>query len=861
MQNDKLSMNIKSIQKNIISGSIVDISNKEQLNEQSVRPDSKSRQKVRNSSPKRRKRKRQKPVSCLIHRFIKSDFFFKYDKIKSKFLNCFNIKELIILMDVNSTFYVNIIQLECFKKYIKLRQEFILKENIYQKIIISNNEEKINYTLKNKKSLKNNNSPENKIKKQNNKNENSNILNNNIKISQSRVYHEKFNSKGITNPVKLGLNNVLTIYPTLAGEKEKNEKEEEEIKNNNYNKLLDELNNKNNDKISSIKEEKKNLFPPLDYKKLEINTLLKNNADKIKKLTKKYNLSQLETKIIFNGIIENLIFMNDLNDGNDLHPIVIQNLKASNGFNYYVESLLNIDFDEIVKIHFDNVLLNNIHVMKTLSFIFHKYSNCLKILILSNNQIDDKCSKLLFPSLQGNKVLNLLDLSNNCISNEGMLFSELFFIDNRSMSTVVFDNNILGPIGIFSLCSFLRKNQKININLLDLGYNGITKEGINHLVNYIKNNKNKINKLYLGGNYLCDDGIEILSKIFKRINIIKEPEPEPKIINNTSSNKENNKKINLNNKTINSDNNTNTNNNNINNNININNKQNLYYEGNNKISFLDLQNNNLTKKSSNYISTIIMSNNPEITELILSNNNLGNEGIIKIISSIKINNKLLSLDISETKIDEKTIKYISETLDQEYVLEKILLSKNNLKKSCIYIKNLLTKKTNVKYLKLSSCKIEDNFNLIFQGLTQNKMLYILDLSNNNLSLKQELFEDISNTLKINNTLIKLKLNETNIDDIAIDYISKGLEENKGLRKLYLKKNYLTKKSINMLKKAIDKNNNCILTKIDLKGNDELNNKLIQEIEKVLLNKKESSSEYNSEFDVSFLDYNKKYDDN
>ena len=65
----------------------------------------------------------------------------------------------------------------------------------------------------------------------------------------------------------------------------------------------------------------------------------------------------------------------------------------------------------------------------------------------------------------------------------------------------------------------------------------------------------------------------------------------------------------------------------------------------------------------------------------------------------------------------------------------------------------------------------------------------------------------------------------------------------------------------MLKKAIDKNNNCILTKIDLKGNDELNNKLIQEIEKVLLNKKESSSEYNSEFDVSFLDYNKKYDDN
>ena len=150
----------------------------------------------------------------------------------------------------------------------------------------------------------------------------------------------------------------------------------------------------------SFKEYKKVLFPPLDYKKCTINILLKNDADKIKKLIKKYNLTQIESKIIFNGIIEHLLFMNDLNEGNDQHPIVITNLKASNGFNYYIESLLNIDFDEIVKINFNNVILNSIQIMKTLGFIFHKYSNCLRILILSNNKIDDKCSKILFTSLQ-----------------------------------------------------------------------------------------------------------------------------------------------------------------------------------------------------------------------------------------------------------------------------------------------------------------------------------------------------------------------------------------------------------------------------------------------------------------------------
>ena len=578
--------------------------------------------------------------------------------------------------------------------------------------------------------------------------------------------------------------------------------------------------------------------------------------------------------------------MNDINEGNDQHPIVITNIKASNGFNYSVESLLNIDFEEIAKINFNNFLLNSIQIMKTLCFIFHKYSYCLKILILSNNKIDDKCSKLLFPSLQENKILNLLDLSHNCISDEGITFSELFFIDNRTATTVLFDNNLLGPIGIFSLCSFLRKNQKINIELLDLGYNGITKEGISHLTNYIKNNKNRINKLYLGGNYLCDEGIIILSNIFERRNIIKLKEPEEKEKEKEKNeNSSNNNKIIKSNKNIHNSINTSKNisksnsnknmnniinnaqnngiNNNNNNNLNnhINNVQNIYIENNNKISFLDLQNNNLTKKSSKYLCKIISSNYPNVTDLILSKNNLGNEAIIKIFDSIKINNTLLSLDLSETQIDEKSIKYISEIIDKEYPLEKLLLTKNNLKKSCTYIKHLLVKKNNIKYLKLNYCKIENNFNLIFQGLAENKMLQILDLSNNNLSLNQEFFEEITNILKINNTLIKLKLNEVNIDDIVVDYISKGLKENKALRQLYMKNNYLTKKSVKMIIEAIENNNNIAISKIELGGNDGINNKLIQEIKNVIQFKKENENEYNSEKDIQFLDCNQKYDDN
>ena len=873
MQNEKLSALTKSktLSKNVISNNIAEL-NKDQVNDLTTKRDSKVIKKKRPSilSPKRRKKKKQNQNIVVIHRLFKSDLFFKNEKVKSKFINCFNIKEQIILMDVNSVFYENIYLSECFQKYLKIRNEFILKEDIYQKIMLSNNDETINNTLKSKKTQKTNNPLINigniKNKSNSKQDNNMNAINSNSKISQSRVYHEKFKSKGIKSPVKMGLNNVLTIYPTLAGEKDRDDKEAELKKKKN----LYHYENKNNiERVYIIKEQKKAIFQnQLDFKKLDINLLLKNNAEKIKKLIKKYDLTQTESKIIFNGIIEHLIFQNDLNDPNEQHPIIIQNIKASSGFSYFVESLLNIDFEEIAKINFNNVLLNSMQVMKTLGFLFHKYSHCLRILILPNNKIDDKCSKILFPSLQENKMLSLLDLSNNCISNEGIAFSELFFIDNRLTNIVLFDNNLVGPIGTYSLCSFLRNNQKINIELLDLGYNGITKEGVNHLVNYIKNNRNKITTLYLGGNYICDDGLELLSSIFTREN--KNIEIDLKNIVNTNNSRENNDTSNMNNSNI--LNNTNNkdlnntvssnvkNNNSLinNNNSNSANNNSSFVDNNNKITFLDIQNNNLTKKSCNYINKIILANNTEITNLILSNNDLGNDCIIKVLSSIKVNNKLLSLDLSETKIDEKVVKYLAEILDEDCVLEKLLLSKNNLRKACVHIKNLLIKKTNIKYLKLTSCKIEDSFNLIFKGLADNNMLQILDLSNNNFSLRQELFKDIIDDLSKNNTLSKLKLNETNIDDFAIEYISKGLESNSGLREIYLKKNYLTKKAVSMILKAIE--NNSIISKIELGGNDEISNKLIQDVEKVLQNKKELASELNSDLDMSILDSNKKYDD-
>ena len=241
MQNEKLSALTKSktLSKNVISNNIAEL-NKDQVNDLTTKRDSKVIKKKRPSilSPKRRKKKKQNQNIVVIHRLFKSDLFFKNEKVKSKFINCFNIKEQIILMDVNSVFYENIYSSECFQKYLKIRNEFILKEDIYQKIMISNNDETINNTLKSKKTQKTNNPLINigniKNKSNSKQDNNMNAINSNSKISQSRVYHEKFKSKGIKSPVKMGLNNVLTIYPTLAGEKDRDDKEAELKKKKNY---------------------------------------------------------------------------------------------------------------------------------------------------------------------------------------------------------------------------------------------------------------------------------------------------------------------------------------------------------------------------------------------------------------------------------------------------------------------------------------------------------------------------------------------------------------------------------------------------------------------------------------------------
>ena len=687
----------------------------------------------------RAKKKSEDEIS--FHFSFKKGKFLCGPKILNNFLSFFNIRELFIIMEIDSHIFKTITNSDVFKKYLNIRKDFILKDTKKQNRIITKNTKNTNIN-------NNNNINKNKQKAK----------------STSRKFYEKYDKSNIVNPVTLGFNGVLVVYPTKAGEKERLEKE-----------LLNEEKNEEDDEFDGFHKEKEKLelnLPSLDFTKLSINHIIYNNCQNIKKYIKSLSLNNQQSHCIFNGILEYLLIMENgiPSKKTDLKIFSLENSQALNGLGYYTECLINLDYSNIIKLNLNNVGINSAQIMKKLCYIFYKYCNSLRILNLSNNRIDDKCAKLLFPGLQNSSVLEILNISHNNIGNEGLKFGEIFFSSNNSLQTLIFDHNLIGPIGSDCLFNYFKSNSYLNLKTLDLGYNGITREGTEILISFIKNN-DKLITFNIGGNYFCDEGIEEICECF-------------------------NQKMNK-----------------------------------NKLSYIDLQNNNISKVGSEYIYKMLC-DSPFINGISLKNNFLTNEGVIKIFSSLSSeNSRLICLDLSNTKCDEKALKFISEKTSKNIILQQLILSNNNFKKGGVYIKNLLVQESNLKNLSLAYCEINLQFNLIFEGLIKNKSLKTIELSGNNIPMKHELLKELKNILIENHCLINLILDDCNIDDIGMKYISKGLENNHILKSISLMNNYITLKAIPELITAIEKSK--IIKKIYLDENNGLNNKYINEIEKVL----------------------------
>ncbi len=520
---------------------------------------------------------------------------------------------------------------------------------------------------------------------------------------------------------------------------------------------------KKEDNSIEISREKINRI--IDFDKIVIEDLISNNYEKIKKISHKYNLNSFDENYIFFGLFESKILNNEKKENNNEEENtnnIREKVKNLIFNNKNIIDGINFIISPFINLEENNLMKidlsgNQIKDIKLICNLIEINSEKLQFLNLSNNKIDDSSCKILFNSLTKCENILSLNLSSNKISKDGIIHSKDFLSNNTSLQSLILGRNIIGPEGIAYVTQYLVNNENMILRTLDISYNGLEIKGIQIVCEFIKIN-NKLISLFIGGNYICDEGTKILIDT---------------IIDNSNC----------------------------------------------KITYLFLDNNNITSKGYNYIS-IIISYHPFLNSINLKSNNLLDEGVKGIFTSLNPESKLSTIDLSYNNIIGNSIKYINDYITNNSFLRQLFLDYNKLdKNACKLIKEMLcNEQSNLRVISLKRCKIFDNINLIFEGLEQNKKIEIINLSKNEIGNYREQFEKITSCLKNNKSLKEIILDSNFLDDINLKKIIEGLKENNNLKSISLNENQFSKKTVSELFLMIEQNHfikKCNLEKCGL----------------------------------------------
>ena len=230
--------------------------------------------------------------------------FMMSKKILGKFLHLFNIRELFVLMNINKKINTFIKNTEIFKKYIIINKDFrngTLFKDTKKGIIFRNNSKNISYFIPTQFTFNNN------------------------KNSQNINSFLKYN---LLTKKKIKLTKIIDDLPSFQFMRNNN-KELSNLKLTSLTSMNDTSRNSViSSKTGSSKFQNKDEFEfnndNLNLKKLKkmLLSLIKNNGNKISLLMTKYKLNFIETKLIFNGIIESLILKSLKDNKNNLDSLI-----------------------------------------------------------------------------------------------------------------------------------------------------------------------------------------------------------------------------------------------------------------------------------------------------------------------------------------------------------------------------------------------------------------------------------------------------------------------------------------------------------------------------------------------------------
>ena len=484
-------------------------------------------------------------------------------------------------------------------------------------------------------------------------------------------------------------------------------------------------------------------------------------------------------------------------------------------------------------------------------------NNSLEIVHLDNNHLGSSITSIA-NALQS--LSSLKELSLNDCKCENLAYNIARVIaNNTSIEQLSLKNNSLHPGDMMLICNSL--SNVFNLRVINFKQNNITEEAAEELEYVISHNAG-LEELYLGCNFLKLGGIKV-AKGLQKISSVKVLDLEKNNLSNEvaedlaaavsinksleklwlndncfvhstavileglkqistlkvldlNNNKDRSKKISAaityvitKNKSLER---LSLSNNNLNDNGIIKIAQSLCKHSNLKL--INLQRNNITTKTAEALASII-SSNTGLEELYLGNNQL-QLGAAKISTALRNISSLKVLDLRNNNIPEEVADELSVAIVANNTLEKLWLNGNHLGSSTVMIVNALNEVTTLKELTINDNKnkSEELAPTIASAITKNKLLEVLSLCDNNLN--DDGVIKIAQSLCKHSKLKHINLQYNNITEESAEALASIISSNTGLKKLYLGNNQLqlgvakistALKSISSLKVLDLQNNN------------------------------------------------------
>ncbi|XP_051550939.1 protein NLRC5-like isoform X2 [Myxocyprinus asiaticus] len=472
----------------------------------------------------------------------------------------------------------------------------------------------------------------------------------------------------------------------------------------------------------------------------------------------------------------------------------------------------------------------------------------LKEIDLNNSSLMDSgvkqiCKGLMSPLCK----LNILKLSKCELTEESCsALAAVLSSDSSSLRVLDLSNNNLQDLGVKLLSDGLESNCKLEI--LILSNCSITEEGYKTLASALKSNLSHLKELNVSGNDPGESGVELLCNIqqglyckLKTLRFLKSPTAEEayryfnKVIGknalllralNLSGHKLGDSRVNQ--------------------------LTALLEDKHCKLNILQLNNNCITEESCGALVSAFNSNPSNLKELDLSGNIIRNSGMKKICSlfgnpqfkleklkmsdcsvteegykalssALKSNlSHLIELDLRENDPGESGVKLLNDLLQDGCCKLKFIryLKSSDAEEACEHLTKILgINPLLLKELDLSHNKLENFDELKLSDMLKDSHSKLDKIMLSNCDLTEKSCSALASVLSSNAILKEIDLNNSPLKDSGVKRLCEGLKKSQcKLKRLKLSNCSITEEGYKSLSLAL-KSNPSHLIELDLRGND------------------------------------------